>query len=209
MLSASAVFGSCQADSDVANKLNYLAHHSVFGDIGTYSNAIERSGAMMTVRTTVHLKVSALGVTLHTEDAERIEQWRGDRLIYFRGITTTNGQVVEVKGDARGDSFIITSPSGNVTAPATIIPSNPSSLKLQDSITIMRTDTGKIENVHVSSEGQPTAVKINGIDVVAQEYKIDGTIPYKIWIGPRSIPVMFAVDDDSGEVSFTITNKIN
>jgi hypothetical protein len=204
VLSASAFFNSCQGAGDTANQLHYLAHHPVFGDIGTYSNTIERSGATTTIRTSVHLKVTALGILLHLEDAERIEQWKGNRLVYFRGVTTINGKVVEVKGDAVGDSFVITSPFGNVTAPATILPSNPSSPNLLQSTTIMRTDTGKIEDVHISRGGQSTFVEINGTKILVQKYRIDGSIPYQIWIDQQNIPVMFTVDDDSGEISFTL-----
>jgi hypothetical protein len=203
VLSASAFFNSCQAANDTANQLRYLAHHPVFGDIGTYSNTIERSGAETTIRTSVHLRVTALGVLLHLEDAERIEQWKGDRLVYFRGITTTNGKVVEVKGDALGDSFVVTSPLGRVTAPATILPSNPSSPNLMHSTTIMRTDTGKIEDVHISG-GNLDFVNIGSSNIWVRKYQIDGSIPYKIWIDQRNIPVMFTVDDDSGEISFTL-----
>jgi hypothetical protein len=193
-----------EAAADTVRKLEYHAHHPVFGDIGTYSNAIERSGATTTVRTSVHLKVTALGVVLHLEDAERIEQWKGDRLIYFRGTTTTNGDVVEVKGEARGDTFVITSPSGNVTAPATIFPSNPSYLNFLHSSTIMRTDTGKIEKVHISG-GDPILVNIDGTDTWAHKYQIDGSIPYEIWIDQQNVPIKFTVDDDSGVISFTLT----
>jgi hypothetical protein len=204
VLFASAFFNCCQGQGNTSNQFRYLAHHPAFGDIGTYSNTIERSGATMTVRTSVHLKVTALGVLLHREDAERIEQWKGDRLVYFRGITITNEKAMEVKGDALGEVFMITSPFGNVIAPATILPSNPSSPNFLNSTTIMRTDTGKIEKVHVSGGEKSVPINVNGSTVLARKYQIDGSIPYKIWIDERSIPVMFTVDDDSGEISFTL-----
>jgi hypothetical protein len=143
-LAASALFNSCQGAGDTAQQFRYLAHHPVFGDIGIYKNTIERSGAKTTIRTSVHLKVTALGILLHLEDAERIERWKGNRLVYFRGTTTTNGKTVDIKGDALGDSFVITSPVGNVTALAAILPSNPSSPNLFNSDTVMRTDTGEV-----------------------------------------------------------------
>ncbi|HVH80733.1 MAG TPA: DUF6134 family protein [Stellaceae bacterium] len=192
--------GSCRA----ADQFHYRGRHSLFGDIGTYSNAIDRSGSTVTVRTTVHLAVTAIGVVLHREDAERIEQWKDDRLVYFRGVTTINGDIIEVKGDARADSFVITSPLGNAVAPAAVIPSNPSSLKLLRSATIMRTDTGKIENVNITGDDKLKTVDVNGVNIPAREYQIDGSVPYKIWIDQKNIPVRFAVIDDSGEIVFTL-----
>ena len=205
VFSASAFFNVCQAASDTARQLHYRAHHPVFGDIGTYSNTIEPSGDTTTIRTSVHLKVTALGVVLHREDAERTEQWKGDRLVYFHGITTTNGETVEIDGQAHGEAFIIISPFGNVTAPATVLPSDPSSPNFLRSTTIMRTDTGKVEQVHASG-GVPTLVNIDGTNIWTRKYQIDGSIPYKIWIDRQNTPVMFTVDDDSGEISFTLMN---
>jgi hypothetical protein len=201
--SASALFNSCQGAGDTAQQFRYLAHHSVFGDIGIYKNTIERSGSTTTVRTSVHLKVTALGILLHLEDAERIEQWRGNRLVYFRGKTTTNGKTVEIKGEALGDSFVITSPFGKVTAPAAILPSNPSSPNLFNSNIVMRTDTGEVEKVHISG-GSPTLVNINGTNTWARKYQIDGSIPYTIWIDQENIPIVFTVEDDSGKIYFTL-----
>src|SRR5580700_2770017 len=71
-------------------QLVYDVKHSVFGDIGTYTNQIEQSGAIITVKTTAHFLVKALGVGLHREDATRTEQWQGDRLIFFHGVTVKN-----------------------------------------------------------------------------------------------------------------------
>jgi hypothetical protein len=68
----------------------------------------------------------------------------------------------------------------------------------------MRTDTGKIEQVHISA-GEPAFVNIGGTDIWARKYQIDGSIPYKIWIDQQNTPVMFTVDDDSGEISFILT----
>ena len=188
----------------MAREFHYRAQHPVFGDIGTYSNTIESAGDTTTIRTTVHLKVTALGVVLHREDAERTERWKGDRLIYFHGITTINGEVVEIEGEARGEIFMITSPFGNVTAPATILPSNPSSPNFLHSTAIMRTDTGKVEQVHISG-GAPTLANIGGANIWTRKYQIDGSIPYKIWMDRENTPVKFTVDDDSGEISFTLT----
>jgi hypothetical protein len=71
---ATTSFNTCQAASDTARQLHYRVHHPVFGDIGTYNNTIETTGDITTVLTSVHLKVAALGVVLHREDAERTER---------------------------------------------------------------------------------------------------------------------------------------
>jgi hypothetical protein len=204
VLAAFAFFNTCQAASDKARQLHYRAEHPVFGDIGTYTNTIELTGDTTMIRTSVHIRVTALGLVLHREDAERTERWKDDRLVDFHGSTTINGEIIEVKGEARGESFIITSPLGSVVAPAAIRPSNPWSSGFLNSTAMMRTDTGKVEQVRISG-GAAALVKIDGTSVWTRKYQVDGTIRYKVWIDPQNIPVMFTVDDGSGEISFILT----
>jgi Family of unknown function (DUF6134) len=191
------------APSASTEQLRYRVQHSKFGNIGTYTNVVQTAGDVTTVRTSVHLLVTVLGVGLHREDAERTERWQNGRLMSFTGTTTKNGDKVEVKGAASGNDFVITSPLGTFTAPATVQPANPWSAKCVNSTTMMRVDNGKIEQVRVSG-GSETTVAINGANSPARQYQIDGATRYKIWIDQHDIPVMFVVDDDSGEVTFTL-----
>ena len=189
--------------ADGARQLVYQVQHSVFGDIGTYTNQIQKSGPAMTVKTTAHFVVSALGISMHSEDAVRTEKWQGDRLVSFEGVTKKNGDTTEIKGAANGNNFVIQSPLGTINAPATIHPANPVSLQSLQSTTMMRVDTGKVEQVKLTGGGE-TTVSLNGNSVKAREYKITGSTHYKIWINNEDIPVKFIVDDDSGEVTFTL-----
>src|SRR3954453_3905236 len=163
LLALSALFNGCRAASEASRQLHYRARHSVFGDIGTYTNTIEPIGDTPTVRTNVHLKVSALGVVLHREDAERTERWRNGILREFHGITTVDGVAAKVEGRADGNGFVIDSPRGRGIAPATIHLSNPWSADFLHFSTMMLTDTGAVEQVRVSG-GDPALVNIDGSD---------------------------------------------
>jgi hypothetical protein len=195
--------GAARAMAESPRELIYNVKHSVFGDIGTYSNLIEVSGAIVTIKTTAHFLVKALGVGLHREDAQRVEQWQGNRLVFFHGITVKNGDKTEVQGEAKGNNFVITSPLGTINAPASVKPANPWSSRSIDSNEMMRVDNGKVEKVTVSGGGQ-TNVSVDGASTTAKEYDITGSTRYKIWIDSHDIPVMFMVDDDSGQVTFTL-----
>src|ERR1700730_10822532 len=72
--------------ADGALQRIYEVKHSVFSDIGTYTNLIEKSGPVTRIKTTAHFLVKALGVSMHREDAERVETWQGDRLVSFEGV---------------------------------------------------------------------------------------------------------------------------
>lgn len=196
--------GSLPAAADSARELVYQVRHSVFGDIGTYSNLIENSGAVITIKTAAHFLVKALGVGLHREEAQRVEQWEGNRLTFFHGVTVKNGDTIEIKGQASGDNFVIDSPTGTITAPASVKPANPWSPRSIQSTTMMRVDTGKVEKVKVTGGGE-TNVSVDGASTTAKEYDVTGpTNNYKIWFDTHDIPVMFEVDDDSGKVTFTL-----
>src|SRR4051812_49283266 len=194
---------SAAADAGSTEQLQYQVQHSKFGKIGTYTNMVQRAGDMTTVRTTAHFLVTMLGVGLHREDAERTERWQGGRLMSFFGITKKNDMTMEVKGEASGENFVITSPLGTFTAPATVQPANPWSTKCLNSTTMMRVDNGKLEKVRVAG-GTETSVTIEGSTIPARQYEIDGATRYKVWFDLHKVPIMFVIDDDSGKVTFTL-----
>src|SRR5579862_2431203 len=163
--------GAAQAMAESPHELVYDVKHSVFGDIGTYSNLIETSGTTITIKTTAHFLVKALGVGLHREDAQRVEQWQGDRLVFFHGVTVKNGDTTEIKGEAKDGKFVIVSPAGTITAPASVKPANPWSTRSLESTSMMRVDTGKVENVKISG-GSETNVSVDGASTTAKEYDI-------------------------------------
>jgi hypothetical protein len=195
--------GVAQAMAESPRQLVYDVKHSVFGDIGTYTNTIEAQGAVITIKTAAHFLVKALGVGLHREDAERVEQWQGDRLVFFHGVTIKNGETTEISGKAAGNNFVINSPAGTVNAPANVRPANPWSKRSIDSNEMMRVDNGKVEKVTISGGGQ-TNINVAGGSTPAKEYDITGSTTYKVFIDSHDVPVMFVVDDDSGQVTFTL-----
>ena len=121
----------------------------------------------------------------------------------FHGVTVKNGETTEINGKASGNNFVINSPLGTITAPGSVKPANPWSSRSIDSNEMMRVDNGKVEQVKVSGGGE-TNVTVDGASTPAKQYEISGSTHYKIWIDKHDIPVMFVVDDDSGQVTFTL-----
>lgn len=189
-------------------QLTYRVTHSVFGNIGTYINTIEPGAGGTTVQTRAHFEVKLLGVNMYREDAQRTERWQGNRLISFNGVTSKGNESMIVRGEARGNNFIINSPQGTITAPATVHPANPWSPNFLSSSTMMRPDSGRIERVRVSG-GEPTVLTIDGRPIRVQKYEVDGDSRYTVWLDEHGVPVMFVVDDDSGKVTFTLANCVS
>jgi hypothetical protein len=195
------------AAAEMSAQFTYRVSHSLFGDIGTYTNTVEPSRDGTTVQTQAHFGVKMLGVQMYREDAERTERWQGNRLVSFRGVTDKGHGPVEVKGEARGNNFVITSPEGTITAPWSVHPANPWSSNFLHSNTMMRPDTGKLEQVQIGP-GEETKVQIDGATVPAVKYEVDGSTRYTVWLDGRGVPVKFLVDDDTGKVTFTLAKCV-
>jgi len=195
------------AAAETSAQFIYRVSHSIFGEIGTYTNTVEPSRDGITVQTRAHFEVKMLGVRMYREDAERTERWQGNRLVSFRGVTDKGEGPAEVKGDARGNNFVITSPQGTINAPGSVHPANPWSAAFLHSNTMMRPDSGKLEQVRIGA-GQETTVKIDGAAIPAVKYEVDGSTKYTVWLDRRGVPVMFWVDDDTGKITFTLAKCV-
>jgi Family of unknown function (DUF6134) len=194
--------------ADAPAQFTYQVTHSKFGDIGTYTNTVEPTRDGVTVQTRAHFEVKMLGIRMYREDADRTERWQGNRLISFRGVTDKGDGPAEVTGEARGNNFVISSPQGTITAPSSVHPANPWSANFLRSNTMMRPDSGKLEQVRIGA-GQETTVKIEGATIPAVKYEVDGTTKYTVWLDGRGVPVKFLVDDDTGKVTFTLARCIH
>jgi len=190
-----------------SQRLVYQVHHSRYGTIGTYTNAVEKSGDSTRVQTEAHIAVSILGVVLYRQDAKREEQWNGNRLMSFKGVTTTNGKPMEMSGEAMGDRFVMMSPEGDVVAPAMVRIANPWSPDVLRGDTLITPDRGHMESVQVKG-GEETSVALNGRSTKAKHYEIDrldGAKRYEVWLDDRGTPVMFTMFNPGGTVTFTLS----
>jgi hypothetical protein len=185
-------------------QLVYRVSHSVIGDLGSYTCTVSSlANGSSEVRAQEHIDVKMLGIPLYRMDATDTELWQGDRLISFHGVTDNANGRVEVKGEARGDHFVITSPQGTLTTAATVHPADPCAANFAQSTTILHPDTGGLEQVRVSG-GEPTSVVIGGAPIPARKYVMDGKTRYTVWIDSRNVPLMFIVDDNAGRAVFTL-----
>src|SRR3954468_20015901 len=123
-----------------SQRLTYEVHHARYGNIGTYTNAVEKNGDTTTVTTEAHIRVSLAGIVLYRQDVSRQERWNGDRLVSFHGVTTVNGKPIEMTGAAQGDRFVMMSPEGEIVAPASVRIANPWSANVLRGDTILTPD---------------------------------------------------------------------
>jgi len=182
----------------------YKIEHPRYGNIGTYKNVMKSSGDKVEVDSELHVAVKVLGIVVHREDAKRTEQWQGDRLVRFDGVTDTNGTRAEVHGEARDDGFVLSTPTGTFTASANVHPSNPWSAMVLDTDTMMGAKSGRVEKVSVSG-GRVEPVKFDGMDLRLKRYDITGTKHQTVWIDDKGVPVAFRTEEDGAAIDFVLT----
>jgi hypothetical protein len=165
---------------------NYVVQHPTYGKIGTVA-------------------VRILGIVMHREEADRTEIWKGDRLVSFHSVTTTNGKPLTVDGQAKGDGFVITSPFGTSIAPADVYTSSPWMARLsKPEATMMSTKTGKLEEAHLVAADQSVET-VSGTQTPVRHFEIATDKRQDVWLDPRNIPLHFRTQVSGTPIDFTLT----
>jgi hypothetical protein len=181
----------------------YRVTHARYGDIGTYTNVVERTGDAVRVDSELHLAVRILGIVVFREEARRSEYWRNDRLVSFDGVTVTNGDKLELRGEARDGGFAVITPSGTVMAPAGIHPSNPWSAMVLNADVMMSTKSGRVTKVRVTG-GEEEPVAFNGNTLRVHQYEIFSDKHQTVWFDDRGVAVGFRTEANGDPVDFVL-----
>jgi len=207
------VLALCGTAAHGAETYSYTIHHPQFGDIGTYTDRIERRDGGFTVETTVRVVVRALGMVLHREDAERRELWRDGRLASFHGVTHINGKPVEVEGEARPDGFVVRSPDGTAVGPLDVVPAEPWQLgRLAGGVggpvtgTLLSTRSGRLDSFRVTG-GEPARLPVQGITLTVRHYTVASDKHQEVWIDTRGVPVVFRTVENGAPIDFTLSRE--
>jgi hypothetical protein len=187
---------------------SYAVTHPVYGAIGTYDRSSD--GAEGSTRAEAHLRivVRVLGVVVRRETADQTEVWRAHRLVSFQSLTSTNSRRSTISGEASGNRFLVTTPSGSATAPADVVASDPWSLNRLGPGTVVSTRTGKISSVEVTG-GEAETVVLHGVSEPARHYHVNTAgqpNKWEVWINPRGVPVKFRSLETGGAIDFTLVS---
>jgi hypothetical protein len=200
------------AAEETPTKMVYRVEHPKYGDVGTYTNTIEKHAGDTTVTTQGRVKVLILGIVAYRQEFDRIERWIGSRLVNFHGVTTKNGKRTEVNGVAAGGQFTLTTASGTVSAPNNVKLANPWSeavLKSEPVVSsqiVVTPEEGGLERVSVTG-GESAAVTINGHQIEARHYRMEFQNEpkrYEVWFDGGGIPVRFADVSGTETVTFNL-----
>jgi hypothetical protein len=209
ILPVSGGLGAPTAQAAAPFELVYRISHSLVGELGSYTCTVEPLGqGSIEIRSREHIDARMLGIPVYRMDAANTERWQGDRLLSFRAVTEQAGERTEISGRAEGDRFVITSPQGQLAAAANVHPAEPCAADFVQSTTILRPDTGGLEQVRVSG-GEATSISLNGAAVPVKKYVLDGNTRYTVWLDWRNLPVKFVIDDGNGRATFTLAKCVS
>jgi len=183
---------------------DYHIEHPRYGDIGTYTNVVKDFGDSIEVDSEIHVAVRVFGMVMYREEGTRTEHWQGNRLVGFDSVTVTNGTRIEVHGEAKGDAFVLTTPSGTIEAPPQVHPSNPWALQVLDTDMVMSTKSGRVERVNVSG-GELESVNFDGKELRLHRYDVVGTKREQVWLDDRGVSVAFRTEDEGSKIDFVLS----
>lgn len=187
-------------------KLVYVAHHSRYGTIGTFTNTITRNGDETDVDCEVRIAVSFLGITAFRQNASRQERWKEGRLVSFHGVTTTNGNSIELSGTAQDDHFVLHKPNGEmVVAPANVKLANPWSAAALRGNEMLTPDRGRLDDVNVTTGS--AEISIGGKPVHTTRYDVyllGGEKKYEVDVDDGGTVDQFVMYGSGGTITFSL-----
>jgi len=183
----------------------YSVVHPIYGEIGTFTDMIDRSPEAMRIDARLRVAVKILGVVAYREESDTTEVLRGSRLVSLQSVTDKDGRHLEVHGEAQGDQFMVNATAGSYAAPATIAPSDPWLLKRTGDELVVSTTTGKMVNVQISG-GEYDTVSISGASVPARHYIVNGDKRQEVWLDSRDIPIKFRSVENGTPIDFVLQN---
>jgi hypothetical protein len=183
----------------------YSVVHPIYGEIGTFTDTIDRNPDAMRIDARLRVVVKILGIVAYREEADTTEVLRGNRLISLQSVTDKDGRHLEVHGEAKGDKFLVNATAGSYAAPATIAPSDPWFLKRTGDGLVVSTSTGKMIHVQVSG-GEYDTISMSGASVTARHYVVNGDKRQEVWLDDREIPIKFRSVENGTPIDFVLQN---
>lgn len=185
----------------------YAVMHPFYGDIGTLTEVVDRQSDTTRIDSHLSVAVKLLGIVAYREDNDAVEVMRDDRLISLQCRDTKNGASSEVQGQAEGDHFVVNTPAGIFTAPASVEPSDPWLIKGVGDGVMVSTKSGKILNAHIMG-GEEMSVTVQGARVSVRHYTIYTDKLQEVWVDRRDVPVMFRTLVNGDQIDFVLQTPL-
>jgi hypothetical protein len=172
--------GAALAAEPASETYRYRINHQWFGELGWHQVTVRREGDRMVVEHSAELAVAILSFAAFHRRSRYQEEWLGDRLIAFTGLTEDDGVPFAVTAEAVADGLIIEGPFGRVEAPASTAPSEPSLERAIERASFFDIKTGELLTAEVTAAGiEP--LKIDGRVIETRKYEVTGDLEQHVW----------------------------
>ncbi len=184
---------------------HYAVMHPIYGDIGTFTDTIDRDAEGTRIDSQLRIAVKLLGVVAYREESDATEILRGNRLMSLHSVTNKDGRHLEVHGEAKGDRFMVNCTLGTFAGPSSVSPSDPWVLKHTGEEVVVSTSTGRIVHVQISG-GDYDKVALNGSEVAARHFVVNGDKRQEVWLDSQQVPIKFRTIEDGTPIDFVLQN---
>jgi hypothetical protein len=199
----------CPSGASAAPQIySYVVSNRMYGVIGVYDRTVDEADGVLRADSRLRVAVKVLGVTVHRENADQTEVWRGERLMSFDSVATINGRPLNVRGHASDNRFLIISPSGTKAAPAEIAASDPLSLNRLGPALVVSLKTGQVDPVQVTG-GEAETIRLRGVATPVRHFHVNTAArpnKWEVWFDQDGVPVKFRSAEPGGAVDFTLAS---
>ena len=205
MSSSLPIHGRAEVATPTAGQLIYTYDilHPHYGEIGTFTDTIDRKPKTMRIEGRLRIAMKVLGIVLYRRETDVTAIMSDERLISLQSITKKGGEYLQVRGEIQGDQFVVNTTRGTFAAPTTILPSDPFVLKSIGEGTMVSTDTGRISKVRVSGGDQDT-VSVKGDSISGRRFSVVGVTRWDVWLDDHGTPVMFRIVENGTPIDFIL-----
>lgn len=196
------------AANAASQNYHYVITHSKYGKIGAYDRVVDDAGGVIHAVSHMSIVVKVLGIVAHKEDAQQNETWRNGRLASFQCTTTTNGKLMKVSGQAQASNFVVSTPTGDITAPLDVAASDPLGFSRIGKAEVVSIKSGKVEPINVTG-GEMTQVQVGGASEPARHFRVSTAATpdkWEVWLDAHGVPLKFRSLEKGDAVDFTLSN---
>lgn len=186
-------------------RLNYSITHQLWGDIGKLTAVISQEDGATRVTTTIDVRVTVLGITLHDTHGQWKEIWRSGELQQFEATTISNGKAERIYGRRNENNFEIYAGAKRMAAPFNIQPVNPWSVQFVHASMLMSPESGRIFPVKFDDKGI-TAVNGASWKAPLHHYLLHAEGDHDLYFDPTGRLIQFEVSDPTGKAVIALQN---
>ena len=181
----------------------YAVQHPVYGRIGNLVYDIETAAGARRITSQLRVAISIMGVTVYRYETDGIEVWQGSRLMTLQSKINKNGNRIDLRGEAHGGQFIVTSNAGTVATSPDVAPPDPWLVTSVGDSNVISTSTGQVLRVQVSG-GESVTIPIHGAKIATRHFSISDDKHHEVWLDGHDIPIMFRSIELGDPVDFIL-----